>query len=110
MALTYKEIYGVAKNIPRGRVATYGQIAAITGIPGQPRQVGYALNALRGARSVPWHRVINAKGEISIRTQLGCEKVQRVLLEREGIEFDLQGRVELARFCWKPRSLRKFKK
>ena len=104
MASTYEKIYGVVKKIPRGRVATYGQIAALAGLPGQPRQVGYALNTLRGPYSIPWHRVINAKGEISQRSRPGCEKLQRTLLEGEGLEFDGRGRIALARFCWKPRT------
>ncbi|MDT7041038.1 MGMT family protein [Candidatus Nitronereus thalassa] len=106
MASTYETIYGVVKKIPRGCVATYGQIADLAGLPGQPRQVGYALNALRRVHSIPWHRVINAKGEISQRSQPGCEKLQRRLLEGEGLEFDGRGRVSLAQFCWKPRTRR----
>ena len=91
------------KRIPRGRVATYGQIASVACLPGQPRQVGYALNALPHTRSIPWHRVINAKGEISTRSKPGCDMRQRVLLEREGIEFDANGRVSLSTFRWRPR-------
>ena len=101
---TYERTYAVVKKIPRGRVATYGQIATLAGLRGQPRQVGYALNHLRGIGDVPWHRVINAKGEISKRSQPGCEKVQRTLLEREGVEFGLNGQVELTRFQWKSRA------
>lgn len=97
----YERIYAAVGQIPRGRVATYGQIARIAGIPGHARQVGYALNALPESRSIPWHRVVNAKGEISARSEPGFEKVQRALLEREGVKFDDNGRVSFRRFRWK---------
>lgn len=94
---TYERIYWEVKRIPKGRVATYGQIAALAGVG--PRQVGYALHALKDDR-VPWQRVINAKGEISERFDAAH---QRERLEAEGITFDARGRVDLARFRWKPR-------
>jgi methylated-DNA-protein-cysteine methyltransferase related protein len=100
---SYDRIYAVVKKIPRGRVATYGQVATVAGIPGHARQVGYALNAL-SQRSIPWHRVINAKGEISARSRPGAEKIQRALLEREGVEFDGAGRVSLLRYHWRRRT------
>ena len=103
---TYERIFAVVKKIPRGRVATYGQIATLAGLPGQPRQVGYALNCLKGPASIPWYRVINAKGGISKRAHPGCEKIQRVSLEHEGVEFDVNGQVELYRYRWKPRTFR----
>lgn len=103
--LLYEQIYATVKRVPRGRVATYGQIAVIAGFSGQARQVGYALNALPESRSIPWHRVINAQGKISHRSESWCENVQRSLLEREGVEFDDKGRVSLSRFRWRPRSL-----
>ena len=106
MGRTYERIYAAVKRIPRGRVATYGQIASVACLPGQPRQVGYALNALPHSRSIPWHRVINAKGEISQRSKPGCDMRQRALLEHEGIEFDADGRVSLSTFRWRPRSWR----
>ena len=98
---SYDRIYAVVRKIPRGRVATYGQVATAAGLRGHARQVGYALNALRSARSIPWHRVINAKGEISARSIPGSEKVQRTRLEREDVVFDDRGRVSLQRFRWK---------
>jgi TDG/mug DNA glycosylase family protein len=97
----HARIYDAVRRIPRGRVATYGQIANLAGIPRHARQVGYALAALRG-NDVPWHRVINAKGEVSPRAEPGWEEVQRRLLEREGVLFDAHGRVSLARFGWQP--------
>jgi len=102
----YEQIYAAVRRIPRGRVATYGQIAALAGLPRQARMVGYALSALPESRPLPWHRVINAKGEVSVRSEPGFERVQRALLEREGIEFDARDRVSLARFRWHPRLLR----
>ena len=99
----YERIYGVVRRIPNGCVATYGQVAALAGLAGHARQVGYALSALSDDRRVPWHRVINAKGEISQRSTPGCEPEQRTLLEREGVAFDERGRVALKTYGWKPR-------
>jgi methylated-DNA-protein-cysteine methyltransferase-like protein len=93
-------IYSAVRRIPRGRVSTYGTIATLAGLDGHARQVGYALHDLPANSSVPWHRVINAKGEISARSGGDSHELQRMLLEAEGIEFDLAGRVELARFAW----------
>lgn len=95
-------IYSVVRRIPRGRVATYGQIAALAGLAGHARQVGYALHALPDGATVPWHRVINAKGEVSPRAEPGWEMAQRRLLEAEGVVFDARGRVALGRFGWRP--------
>jgi methylated-DNA-protein-cysteine methyltransferase-like protein len=99
----WARIHAVVRSIPKGRVATYGQIAELAGLPRQARQVGYALAALRDAR-VPWHRVINARGEISPRSAPGPERLQRALLEREGVRFDARGRVALADQLWRPRT------
>lgn len=103
---SYQRIYAVVRRIPEGRVATYGQVAELAGLAGHARQVGYALHALRDGARVPWHRVINAKGEISQRSEPGCEPLQRVMLEDEGVVFDLRGRVDLKRFAWRPRGAR----
>lgn len=93
------------KRIPRGRVATYGQIADLAGLAGNARQVGYALHALPQGTAVPWQRVINARGQISRRADPEEARVQRVLLEDEGVRFDSAGRVPLARYLWKPRGV-----
>ncbi len=94
----FKKFYAVISKIPKGKVATYGQIAALAGLPKHARQVGYALHA--SPPSLPWHRVINAKGELSLAGIPGVGDKQRALLEREGVEF--QGaKVPLARFQWK---------
>lgn len=100
---TYARIYRVVSKIPRGRVATYGQVAMLADMPRAARQVGYALAALRDdEKDVPWHRVINSKGEISARHEPGYDDLQRVLLEQEGVRFDAQGRVALENVQWKP--------
>ena len=98
----YRQILRVVERIPPGRVATYGQVAALAGFPGQARQVGYALHALPAGSEVPWQRVINARGEVSPRAEEGWEHYQRHLLEEEGVIFDDAGRVDLLRFRWDP--------
>lgn len=103
LSSAYARIYAVVRRVPHGRVATYGQVAALAGIKGQARQVGYAMHALPAGSSVPWHRVINARGEVSPRAQFGEELRQRLLLEAEGVEFDERGRVRLPRYQWRPR-------
>lgn len=94
--------HAVVRRIPRGRVATYGQVAALAGLPGRARQVGYALAALPDGSDVPWHRVVNARGEVSRRSgSAAYEQIQRVLLEAEGVTFDATGRIDLERFGWR---------
>jgi methylated-DNA-protein-cysteine methyltransferase-like protein len=100
---SYQRIYAVVRRIPEGRVATYGQVASLAGLAGHARQVGYALHALPKGTAIPWHRVVNADGEISLRSMPGSELVQQGLLEREGIRLDPRGRVPLARVRWRPR-------
>jgi methylated-DNA-protein-cysteine methyltransferase-like protein len=98
---TYEAFYEVARRIPEGRVTTYGAVAAEAGLPGRARQVGYSMAALSDERDVPWHRVINAKGEVSPRSGGSpFQQIQRVLLEAEGVVFDERGRVDLDRFGW----------
>lgn len=103
MKIGYSDIYNVVGRIPRRHVATYGQIAELAGIPGQPRRIGYALSALPGDSDIPWYRVVNAKGMISSRSVSGSDKVQRRLLQQEGIVFDASGHIDLKRFQWRPR-------
>ncbi|RME70512.1 MAG: cysteine methyltransferase [Chloroflexi bacterium] len=94
-----KRIYAVVRQIPPGRVATYGQIAAIVG-GCTARMVGYALAALPPETDVPWQRVINRQGKISPRGAGDGSLRQRLLLEAEGIAFDQAHRVDLGRFGW----------
>ena len=102
----WEKIYAVVRRIPRGRVATYGQVGFLAGLTGQARQVGYALAALPQGSRVPWHRVINAQGRVSPRALPGWDAVQRQLLRREGVRFDREARVSLERFQWRPQSAR----
>ena len=102
--MSYELIYSVVRRIPRGRVATYGQVATLAGLAGHARQVGYALNALPDATAVPWHRVVNAAGRISVRAAPGGELVQQLLLEKEGVRLDARGRIPLDRLRWQPRA------
>jgi methylated-DNA-protein-cysteine methyltransferase-like protein len=105
---SYPRIYAVVRRIPRGKVATYGQIAELAGVPGQARLVGYAMFALPRTTAVPWHRVINAQGRISLRGDGGGAALrQRMLLEREGVKFDARDRVALGVFLWRKTSARR---
>jgi len=99
---SWSRIYAVVRRIPAGRVATYGQVAALAGLPGQARLVGYALAGLPDGNPLPWHRVINAAGRVSTRHDgPGGSVLQRLRLEQEGVRFDARGRVDLATFGWK---------
>ncbi|MEW6014577.1 MAG: MGMT family protein [Candidatus Zixiibacteriota bacterium] len=98
-------VVGVIKKIPRGRVASYGQIAALAGNPRAARQVVRALHSLSGKEKLPWHRVINSKGTISLRPGAGYE-LQKALLKKEGVRIDERDRVDLARFQWNPRRIK----
>ncbi len=101
----HRRIRDVVSRIPRGRVATYGQVAILAGLPGQPRLVGYALSALPDDSGAPWQRVVNARGMVSPRSGgRESDSLQRVLLEREGIRFGPDGAIPLSRFRWTPRT------
>jgi methylated-DNA-protein-cysteine methyltransferase-like protein len=98
----YSRVYEMVKKIPKGKVTTYGEIANLLDSPRAARAVGYALNALKKSEVdiVPWQRVINAKGEISFKGDTIRAKLQRKLLEQEGIEFNIVGQINLNRFGW----------
>jgi methylated-DNA-protein-cysteine methyltransferase-like protein len=98
----YARFYEIIQQIPEGKVATYGQIATLAGYPGYARQVGYSLNSIPENTDVPWHRVINSRGQISIRKIGGYDRVQRVLLEKEGVIFNQRGYVSLSKYQWVP--------
>jgi methylated-DNA-protein-cysteine methyltransferase related protein len=102
--VSYQRIYQIVGRIPPGRVATYGQVAALAGLAGHARQVGYALHALPDRTTIPWHRVVNARGEISLRAMLGAELVQQQRLAREGVPIGANGRIPLEQVRWRPRS------
>ena len=99
MRRLYHEIWKVVSQIPSGKVATYGQVADQSGIPGQPRLVGYALHNLPRGSDVPWHRVINAKGKISLGDLDGMYAEQKRLLKREGVRF-MKDVVDFRKFGW----------
>lgn len=98
-----ERVWAVVRRIPKGRVATYGQIARLAGLPGHARQVGYALHDLPRGSRVPWHRVINAQGRISARSDGSWGIDQRFRLLAEGVWFDARGRVDLEEYGWRPR-------
>src|SRR5215475_10767357 len=94
-------ICAVIRRIPEGWVATYGQVAAMAGLPRRARLVGHVLQHLDPATKIPWHRVVNAKGEVSYSpSRNGGDVLQRRLLEKEGVEFDDRDRFNLERFRW----------
>jgi methylated-DNA-protein-cysteine methyltransferase-like protein len=94
-------ICAVIRRIPKGWVATYGQVAAMAGMPRRARLVGHVLQHLDPATDIPWHRVVNAKGEVSYTlSRNGSDAFQQRLLEKEGIEFDDRNRFNLERFRW----------
>ena len=96
---TYEMIYAVVHQIPKGRVATYGQIAKFLE-KCTPRMVGYALSALNHDSDVPWHRVVNSRGKISRRTTGEGDLFQREILKHEGIFFTTNDTVDLFQFGW----------
>ncbi|MEB3162712.1 MAG: MGMT family protein [Prochlorothrix sp.] len=105
---TYDRIYAVVRQIPPGQVASYGQIATLAGLPGRARLVGYALfRVTLPSTDIPWHRVINAKGEVSHSPQRrGTDYIQAQMLADEGIEFDPKGRISWQRYGWQPEQRR----
>lgn len=104
----FEKIYEVVKRIPKGRVATYGQVAQLAGFPGRARMVGYAMAALPHGTKVPWHRVVNAQGGISPRALEPGMALQRILLSREGILTKESGIVPLIKYRWAPPSRRSY--
>ncbi len=96
----YDDIYALVRQIPRGKVSSYGRVAAMIDAPRNARVVGYALAALDGRApdDVPWWRVVNAAGRVS--NEFNAE-LQRAILESEGVTFDARGYVDLAQFLWR---------
>jgi len=95
----FEQVYAVVRCIPPGRVATYGQIARLLGQSHAARTVGWALRGVPDESNVPWQRVLNASGRISIPDPQGVAE-QRFLLEAEGVVFGPDGRIDLDRFGW----------
>jgi methylated-DNA-protein-cysteine methyltransferase related protein len=98
----FTHVYRLVSQVPRGKVVTYGQVAVLLGAPRAARAVGTALRYLPRplSQKVPWQRVINASGGISIRDDVFRTEEQRWLLEDEGIEFDRHGKVDLKKYRW----------
>ena len=96
---SYDRIYQWVRQVPEGKVATYGQIAGLAGRC-SARQVGYAMAALTGEDDMPWHRIINSQGRISLRTGSEGHHLQRILLEAEGIVFSVDDKIDLAQYRW----------
>jgi methylated-DNA-protein-cysteine methyltransferase-like protein len=104
----HQAVWAMVRRIPHGRTASYGAVAAWLGAPRAARGVGYALAALTDENDVPWWRVLNRRGEVSIRGKPGLPALQRALLEAEGVVFDHHGRVDFSRFGWQgPGSIRR---
>ncbi|MGE5596795.1 MAG: MGMT family protein [Hyphomicrobiales bacterium] len=98
----YDRVYELVRQVPRGRVITYGHVALLLGAPSAARAVGYALHNLPAESDVPWWRVINARGTISLKDRGSNAELQRALLEHEGVQFDLEGRISLETYRWWP--------
>jgi len=97
-----EQVYAIVANVPHGKVVTYGQIANWLNCPRSARQVGYAMAACPPNRRLPWHRVVNAKGEVSRRANPADAAYQRALLQSEGVCFGANGRIDLAMYGWQP--------
>lgn len=98
---TFEKIYDVVKSIPKGNVATYGQVACLAGNPRWARVVGYALHNNPDSSTIPCHRVVNREGRVAPNFAFGSGEVQRKLLEAEGIVFESNGRINLEKYCIK---------
>lgn len=102
MSSIHQDIYQVVALIPYGKVATYGQVAALAGFPRHARLVGYALNRLDINHDLPWHRVINAQGRLSQqKLDEQAENIQKIKLQQEGVVF-IAERVNLKIYQWQP--------
>ena len=97
----YRAAIRLVKKIPRGRVATYGQMAALAGNPRAARQIAWVLHTASDKHQLPWHRVINRLGGISLPRYGGYE-AQRALLVQERVKFDENERIDLQRYQWRP--------
>ncbi|MBE6768114.1 MAG: methylated-DNA--[protein]-cysteine S-methyltransferase [Ruminococcaceae bacterium] len=99
---TFTRIYEVVRRIPRGKVATYGQVAMLAGNPHWSQVVGYALHVNPDPSTIPCYRVVNRFGEVSRAFAFGGENEQVRLLLEDGVEFTPDGRVDLTRYLWQP--------
>ena len=97
---TFEIIYDIVKQIPKGKVATYGQIALYAGNPRWSQIVGFALHCNPDQENIPCHRVVNRFGEVAKAFAFGGENKQREMLEKEGVKFNLDGKVDLKQCLW----------
>jgi methylated-DNA-protein-cysteine methyltransferase-like protein len=106
MATTFHQrVIEIIKQIPRGKVATYGQIAVYAGSPRAARQVVRTLHSSSRKEDLPWHRVVNSQGRISLKPGQGYE-IQKTLLMKEGVVFDLQDNIDFDHFLWTPKTIK----
>jgi len=102
--MTHEDVYKIVRQIPEGKIATYGQIARLAGYPRHARQVGYALAHLKNNNDkdnyVPWHRVVNSQGAVSPRGTEGGDEMQKIMLEDEGVLFNEKNKISLKQFQW----------
>lgn len=102
----FEQVYRLVRQVPPGKVTSYGAIARMLGHPRAARTVGWALHSLPEGSDVPWQRVINSRGRISTSCQEHSADLQQALLEAEGIEFDERGYVDWDHFGWEGLSWR----
>ncbi len=98
----FKRVYEAVAEIPRGRVISYGALARLLGRKGAARTVGWAMRALPPGHGLPWHRVVNSRGGISLKGR--SADLQRALLESEGVCFEENGSIDMKRCCWDPQN------
>lgn len=96
-----QRVKNVIRKVPRGKVATYGQIASYAGNPRGARQVVRILHTSSGKERLPWHRIVNRQGRIALKPGYGYE-IQRELLRKEGIRFDENDAIDFDRYLWSP--------
>ena len=101
----HQRVIEIIKQIPKGKVATYGQIAAYVGSPRAARQVVRTLHSSSRKEDLPWHRLVNSQGRISLKPNQGYE-IQKTLLMKEGVVFDLQDNIDFDRYLWTPSHLK----
>ena len=101
-----QKVYSTVSKIPYGKIATYGQIADLIFAYGRARQVGWALRRIKLPSTIPWHRVINSKGEITMSlSRNGTDWIQKELLINEGIKFNSEMKIDIKKYLWKPNLL-----
>ncbi len=101
-----QKVYSKVSEIPYGKIATYGQIADLIYAYGYARQVGWALRRLKLPSNIPWHRVINSKGEITMSlSRKGTDWIQKELLIIEGVKFNSKMKIDIKKYLWRPKEI-----